>query len=350
MNHFASEPTRARQITHLFAWLVGAVALGGLNVPTFAGMSGELRLNGSMGGESVTSHVSREAGAEQSDPKDKNPGVPASPTPKIGDGKKPDDGAKNQDAVKPPPPPPPPPSPSPASFLLESGKHPHVKISWPCRDKTMNTLEADLEYQAPKQSVPIGKNLSAYVALGGTRGDLGLGSPGAVDVRVGFYKLDKKKPMFDGLADDAAITVEFTGITFNQPGKAKPVTALQHLKFEGNTTVLGCAGDPGVLATYNTLDASQTIGGLVTRKNGRLGVLSQKTGSVQASVTFTTDPKGAVGMKAVVPYAIFKHADDPWLRTNPGDFTEPVHFHIEFECEPVDKPTRDVKQTPKQES
>jgi len=59
---------------------------------------------------------------------------------------------------------------------------------------------------------------------------------------------------------------------------------------------------------------------------------------------------GAVGMKAVVPYAIFKHADDPWLRSNPGDFTEPVHFHIEFECEPVEKKTPSAKPTPKQAS
>ena len=37
-------------------------------------------------------------------------------------------------------------------------------------------------------------------------------------------------------------------------------------------------------------------------------------------------------MTAVVPYALFKHADDPWLRSNPGDFIEPVHFHMEFEA------------------
>lgn len=239
----------------------------------------------------------------------------------------------------------------PTSFLLDSVKRPHVKISWPCRDKSITTLQADLEYQAPKQSVPIGKNLSAYAALGGTRGDLGLGAPGAVDVRVGFYKVDKTKPMFDDLADDAAITVEFTGIAFNQSARAKPFSALQHLKFEGNTTVLGCAGDPGVLATYNTLDPAQTIGNLITRKNGRPGALALITGGVQASVTFTPDRAGTVGglgMKAIIPYAIFKHADDPWLRSNPGEFTEPVHFHLEFECEPLVKPTEEIRQTPKQ--
>lgn len=235
------------------------------------------------------------------------------------------------------------------SFLLDNTKKPRVRISWPCSDGTTTTLEGEREYEAPKQASPIGGNLSAYVALGGNRGDLGLGTPGAVDVRVGFYTIDKKKPMFEHIAANASVTIEFEGITFNQPAEARVMTTMQHLTFAGNDRVLGCAADPGLLATYNTMDPDENLRGRMTKRNGRPGVLAGGevgTGDVGkgkkadeksrgAMVTYVTDAAGAVHMKAVIPYPLFKHADDPWLTSNPGDFVEPVHFHIEFECAPV---------------
>lgn len=225
----------------------------------------------------------------------------------------------------------------PRSFLLDSAKKPRIAISWPCSDGTTTRLEAEREYQAPKQATPIGKNLSAYVALGGNRGDLGYGTPGSVDVRVGFYTIDPRQPMFEGIGANAFVTIEFRGITFNQPARARPITTLHHLTFQGNDRVLGCAGDPGLLATYNTMNPAEEMRGRLNKRNSRKGVLSDSagTGEGRVKIEYTTDAAGAVSMKAIIPYHLFKHADDPWLTSNPGDFVEPMHFHIEFECEPA---------------
>jgi len=222
-------------------------------------------------------------------------------------------------------------------FLVDSEHHPHVAISWPTKDGIGNALEAVREYLAPNDRTPLGKNLSCYVGLGGNRGDLGLGRPGAVDVRVGFYKVDKSRPLFENMADGGAVTVVFSSLKFTAPARALPETTVHHLKFEDPNNVLGCAGDPELLVTWNTYDPLETMGRRLNRRNGRAGVLGagNTTGS---KVTFTTDDKGLVTMTAVIPYALFKHADDPWLRSNPGDFIEPVHFHIEFEVVAKDAP------------
>jgi hypothetical protein len=213
-------------------------------------------------------------------------------------------------------------------LLLENQHLPHARISWPQEDGKTASFEADREYQAPKQATPIGANLTAYVALGGTRGDIGQGEAGAVDVRIGFYKADNKKPLFEKLAKYSAITVVLSGVRFNQPATPRLNRVLQHLKFTNRNSVLGCADDPGLFATFNTYDPADNLRGRMTRRNGRPGALSTTKG---ASVAFATDKDGGITMTAVIPYALFKHADDPWKRANPGDFTEPVHFHIEFD-------------------
>lgn len=223
-----------------------------------------------------------------------------------------------------------------APFLVNSEHHPHVLISWPTTDKTGVTLEADREYLSPNDKTPLGKNLACYVALGGNRGDYGLGRPGAVDVRVGFYKIDKKLPFFEKIAPGSAVTVVFSSLEFTAPAEAIPETMVHHLKFEDPNNVLGCAGAPELLGTWNTYNKDENMAGRLNSRNGRKGVLGEGNTS-GAKVTFESDEKGRVTMTAVIPYALFKHADDPWLRSNPGDFIEPVHFHLEFEVVAKDR-------------
>ena len=43
---------------------------------------------------------------------------------------------------------------------------------------------------------------------------------------------------------------------------------------------------------------------------------------------------GTLTMKARIPYALLRHSSDPWVRTTPGLFLEPYHFHVEFEMLP----------------
>jgi len=52
-------------------------------------------------------------------------------------------------------------------------------------------------------------------------------------------------------------------------------------------------------------------------------------------VSFSTDADGAITMQARIPYELFRHVRDPWLRVQPGTFFEPQHFHVEFESLPA---------------
>jgi hypothetical protein len=137
--------------------------------------------------------------------------------------------------------------------------------------------------------------------------------------------------------------VVFSGLKFTEPARAIPDTLVHHLKFEDPNNVLGCAGAPELLGTWNTYNKDETMAGRMNRRNGRAGVLGEGN-KVGAKATFVTDADGLVTMTAVLPYELFKHADDPWLRNNPGDFIEPMHFHLEFEVVPkntqiIEKPT-----------
>jgi hypothetical protein len=221
-----------------------------------------------------------------------------------------------------------------------------VTISWPTRAGTTTILEGVREYLAPNDRTPIGPegtNISVYVALGGNRLDYGLADPAGASIRAGFYKIDKKKPFFQDIADDAVVTVTLSGITFNQPAKARRETFLQHLKFEGNNAVLGCAGDPGLLATWNTMDPEEDLAERLTPRNGRRGVLAA---NLDCSVSITNTDEATLSLTFRFPYGLLKHADDRWKRTAPGTFKEPVHFHIEFEAVPASAPDHRPIQRP----
>jgi hypothetical protein len=52
-------------------------------------------------------------------------------------------------------------------------------------------------------------------------------------------------------------------------------------------------------------------------------------------VRVTTAADGSVSLEATFPYAMLRHLRDPWLRTRPGTFVEPVQVVFEFEVLPV---------------
>jgi len=220
-------------------------------------------------------------------------------------------------------------------FQADPGMSPKVTVSWPRRDGTTAVHHAQRAYTAPEQRGPLGPNLTTYIALGGTRGDAGAADPRAAIIKVGFYKGEANRPFFENIADGGSITVELSNVKFNRPARPEPQTAIQHGKYEDPNSVLGCTSSQtvstamGGLDFYNTVDPKDDLAGKITLKNGRLGSLAGK-------VTAKVEPDGTVTMTATLPYAGLKHPDDPWLRTNPGDFAEPFHFHVEMEVLPVD--------------
>lgn len=219
-------------------------------------------------------------------------------------------------------------------FLADTSVVPHAAISWPTREGGVVRLEADRAYASPDTREALGRNLDCFVALGGTRLDKGAGHPDGAVVRIGFYKRDADKPMFDDLAPDAVITVELSNVRFTRRGAVRPESVLQHLKYtpEG---LASCGLSGEVIDCYNTASRTDTLGGKVPAEIARLGILDG-TDQAGGKISFSTAEDGRISMTAKIPYALLRHVKDPWLRAQPGTFSEPVHFHVEVEVLPED--------------
>ncbi|MBX3359763.1 MAG: hypothetical protein KF745_15200 [Phycisphaeraceae bacterium] len=248
----------------------------------------------------------------------------------------------------------------PGLFLIDDSSVPKVTVSWVCRDGQEVLREGSREYADPGRKTILADNLLCYAAVGGTRLDAGLADPRGGIVRVGFYKVDGRSPMFPEIAPGTSVTITLRGVRFNQPASPRLKSGFMHAKFDDPVSVLGCNDSAGLSAKnslldlYNTADPGESLSGRITARNGRPGVLAPEhaTSSVAkgpmdaGSITLTTEADGSITMVAVVPYALFKHPDDPWLRSNPGDFVEPFHFHIEFECLPAGASDSEPSKTP----
>ncbi len=219
-------------------------------------------------------------------------------------------------------------------LLIDEASTPHATISWPTVSGTTTKHEADVLYMTPEERIAIGPNLECFVAVGGTRLDYAAGHREGAIVRVGFYKVDNAVPFFADIENDARVTVVLRNITLNQAVLPNPGSVLQHIKFTPED-IANCSLAPDQEQQYNTADPTDTLGGIITDRNGRLGAMGG-TRKTDGEVTFTVEPDGSITMKAVFPYALLRHVRDPWLRTIPGTFFEPYHFHIEYEILPED--------------
>ena len=230
-------------------------------------------------------------------------------------------------------------------FLVDDRWEPLVEVSWPTASGERVELRGRRPYRAAEDRTPIGKNLAVYAALGGTRLEVGASDPGGAIVKVGFYKIDGERWLFEEIAPGGEVTIRVSGVRFNRPGVPRAETLVHHAKFDDPNSLLGCASSAAAAARdnlvdlFNTPDADDTLNGRITARNGRLGVLrvDGAASEGEGSAVFKVEDDGSISATVTIPYALFKHPDDPWLRSNPGDFAEPFHFHIEFEVVPADR-------------
>lgn len=237
-------------------------------------------------------------------------------------------------------------------LLADDARHPRITVSWPTRDGDKVHLEGARPYRSPGDERPLGRNVSAYVALGGTRVDMGLGHPDAATIRVGFYKIDTRRPFFDRITDDGEITISLDQIVMSHPAIPLPDSALMHVQYM-LSDLASCGLDPTARNLYNTASPADPLLEIVPPENTRPGILGggptpsptpeptpestndpapnpdpdQRRGTVTAAV----GEDGAVSFTIRFPYAILRHLQDPYQRTIPGSFFEPQHFHIEFQ-------------------
>lgn len=229
-------------------------------------------------------------------------------------------------------------------FLVDDAKLPHVVLGWPTRSDAEGgareiTLECDRAYRSPNEREYLARNLECFVALGGTRLDRGVGHPAGAILRVGFYKKDRSKPMFDDIADNGVVSVRVTNVNFTALPSPIHESALQHIKFlPDDLADCGLGGES--VDQFNTVSATDDLYGKITPGNGRLGALDVPLGDAgkdgKGSIETIVEADGSVTFNAKFPYGLLRHVKDPWKRSLPGTFTEPQHFHIEIEVLPKD--------------
>lgn len=221
----------------------------------------------------------------------------------------------------------------PLLLLVDEHQRPHVRIAWIGADKIEHVHEADLDYGWDGDRKPIGNNLSAYAAAGGTRLLKGAGHPKGAIVRFGFYKVEEGLLFFENVAADSVIDVQVSNIAMNQPATPRTETVVQHLKFSRDS-LKSCRVPSDAWNLFNTVNPDDTMNGRIRAgydaRPGSLDGKDSSHGSAHAEVA----NDGTIRLHVRVPYALFRHIRDPWKRAIPGTFLEPIHFHLEMELLP----------------
>lgn len=227
-------------------------------------------------------------------------------------------------------------------LMADEAKVPHVTVSWPTADGKAVKLEGDRGYKSSAQKTPLGKNLECYVAIGGTRQSKGVTHPDSSGVLVGLYKIDPKKPLFEGISDNAIITISLEHVVMNRPAVPRPKTAMMHLRYMlEDLTACGLSSNARNL--FNLADPEDELKDRTNGGSSRPGALDGK-GPDHGSVESKVEADGSISFTFKFPYALLRHIEDPYKRSNPGGFFEPNHFHVEMEV--MDKAAAERRDPP----
>jgi hypothetical protein len=220
----------------------------------------------------------------------------------------------------------------PPLLLADTSHRPRVQVSWPTRAGRTITLEGFRPYRSPAEKQPLGTNISAYVALGGTRLERGQGHRDGAIVLLGLYKDDAGKLFFQDIADNATVRIVMSGVRMNQPARIHDGTGLMHLRYMVSD-LDSCGIDASGRNLFITEDPADPIGQVVVPGSAKLGMLDGKDGHGKARGVVEKD--GSISIHFEFPYHLLRHIQDPYQRTIPGGFFEPTHFHVEMELLPA---------------
>ena len=235
-----------------------------------------------------------------------------------------------------PDPPRPDPSPRVQTTLLlpDLDTHPSIELSWTTRDGEHIALRGVRPYTGDAGRTPLGENIEAFAAIGGTRLSKSAGHPDGLIVRAGFYKADPTAPFFRGIDAGGVIHVRFSGVRVNQPAAPRLESVVQHLKFS-LADLKECAIPDNAFEQFNLYSTTELLNNRITPGlDARPGVLGGDR-SAAATTRVRVEDDGSITLEADFPYALLRHVLDPWHSDVPGTFTEPVHFHFEVELLPV---------------
>ena len=236
--------------------------------------------------------------------------------------------------------PPVPPNPDPpavvTSLLLpDMDTDPLIEVSWETLSGERIDLSGARPYTGDGGREPLGENIDAFAAVGGTRLSKSAGHPDGLSVRAGFYKSDPTAPFFRDIGEGGLVRVRFSGVRVNHPAAARVESIVQHLKFSLKDLET-CAIPDDAFQQFNFYSETELLNGRTTPGvDARPGVLDgSEPGDGRCEAR--TEEDGSITLEIEFPYALLRHILDPWASEIPGTFVEPIHFHFEIELLPVE--------------
>lgn len=218
-------------------------------------------------------------------------------------------------------------------LLADDTVHPTVTVRWRAGGEIVERT-GTRDYAAPSGGDPLDEsNIRVYVALGGTRLDLGAGHPDGAILRVGLTKVDSRRAFFPGIDPGSEVEIEVKGAAFNQPVKPDPSKAMMHLKY-AQGDIEACSLPLSASNQFLLADPRDTLGGFLRPGiDASPGALDATSGRGRTEAR--TEDDGTITYRVVIPYGLLRHLQDPWASELPGTFFEPVHLHAEVEILPV---------------
>lgn len=220
-------------------------------------------------------------------------------------------------------------------LLPDLDAHPRLELAWTTSAGERIKLEGVRDYAGDKNRTPLGENIEAFAAIGGTRLSKSAGHPDGLIVRAGFYKADPTAPFLRDIGEGGTIRVRFSGVRVNHPAAPRLESVVQHLKFS-LVDLQECAIPDDAFEQFNLYSETELLNNRVTpgldARPGVLGGAPDSTARTHVSV----EDDASITLDVEFPYALLRHVLDPWQSEVPGTFIEPIHFHFEVELLPVD--------------
>jgi hypothetical protein len=219
-------------------------------------------------------------------------------------------------------------------LLADDTVIPRATVEWQRADGQRVRLHASLPYASPDERTTLGANLEAYVALGGARLERGAGHPDGAIVRLGIWKVDRERWLFEEIAHGSTVVLELRNVRFNQDVTPDNSTLHHRMKYKVDD-VLACGLTIDQTEMFNTVSATDDMGGKILPTQLRHASLTGQSPEAGRAVAWV-EPDGTVSIRAELPYRLFRHKGDPWALEVPGTFFEPYEFDIEVEVLPRD--------------
>lgn len=193
----------------------------------------------------------------------------------------------------------------------------HIRVEWTTASGERVGHKSDRLFLSPGDHTPIGGNLSAFASLGGKRLEKGAGHPLGAIVRVGFYKVDNDRPLFEDIDPTSPVTITCSNIRFDRPVDIHHDSGIHHSMYD-HMKIMAYGMSMKAMDTHNLVSTTDTLNErVVFGKDARPGALAPGS-PLGGGFTIAEQPDGSYTLAATLPYPLFRHIKDD------GTLPEPI--------------------------